>query len=367
MFGSELGIKPLFFRPPYSIDKEPDTNDQAAPAYLIQQMGYTIIGNKIDTNDWDERAAEDAAKHSAGRARSIATHEDEAAIPRQHHPAARWRRQSRGDGGRPAGADRHVAGARLQDRAGIGPDGQHASGSDAGVDPKERWQARVDSVAFFAFAFFSHFVVMVFFLGDVLMSARLILVGIFALIDRLRETHDPEVAGGFLPRVAVLIPAYNEEKVIVRTIRSVLNSDYPNLRIIVIDDGSPDRTFEVARAAYPEEIASGMLTVLHKSNAGKAEALNLPSTTSKKQFYVGIDADTVIAADAVSKLVVPLRRSQGRRGCGQCQGRQSGEPVDALAGARVHHQSEFRAARAEPLQCGHRGSRAPLAPGGRSL
>ena len=45
------------------------------------------------------------------------------------------------------------------------------------------------------------------------MSARLILVGIFALIDRLRIRHVPEVAGGFLPRVAVLIPAYNEEKV----------------------------------------------------------------------------------------------------------------------------------------------------------
>ena len=70
------------------------------------------------------------------------------------------------------------------------------------------------------------------------------------------------LAGGFLPRVAVLIPAFNEEKVIVRTIRSVLNSDYPHLRIIVIDDGSSDRTSEVARAAYPDEIAAGMLTVL---------------------------------------------------------------------------------------------------------
>ena len=52
----------------------------------------------------------------------------------------------------------------------------------------------------------------------------------------------------------MLIPGYNEEKVIVRTIRSVLNSDYPNMRIVVIDDGSKDRTSEVARAAYPEEI-----------------------------------------------------------------------------------------------------------------
>ncbi|HZD76572.1 MAG TPA: polysaccharide deacetylase family protein, partial [Acidobacteriaceae bacterium] len=54
LFASKLGVKPLYFRPPYSIDQEPDTNDQAAPAYHIQQMGYTIIGDKIDTDDWNE-------------------------------------------------------------------------------------------------------------------------------------------------------------------------------------------------------------------------------------------------------------------------------------------------------------------------
>ncbi len=128
-------------------------------------------------------------------------------------------------------------------------------------------------------------------------------MGIFALIDRLRKRPVLEVAGGFLPRVAVLIPAYNEEKVIVRTIRSVLNSDYPHLRIIVIDDGSSDRTSEVAREAYPEEIAAGMVTVLRKANEGKAEALNFAVSDLREEFYVGIDADTVIAADAVSKLV----------------------------------------------------------------
>ena len=85
--------------------------------------------------------------------------------------------------------------------------------------------------------FIGRFIVLVFFLGDVLMSARLILVGLFAVIDRLRKPHRP-ASPGFNPRVAVLIPAYNEEKVIVRTIRSVLNSDYSNLHVIVIDDGS---------------------------------------------------------------------------------------------------------------------------------
>ena len=53
----------------------------------------------------------------------------------------------------------------------------------------------------------------------------------------------------------MLIPAYNEEKVIERTVRAVLDSDYPNLRVIVIDDGSKDSTYEVARETFAEEIA----------------------------------------------------------------------------------------------------------------
>jgi cellulose synthase/poly-beta-1,6-N-acetylglucosamine synthase-like glycosyltransferase len=91
--------------------------------------------------------------------------------------------------------------------------------------------------------------------------------------------------------------------VIVRTIRSVLKSDYGNLRVIVIDDGSLDRTFDAAREAYPKEIEEGRLLVLTKTNGGKAEALNYGLDHVDEEVYVGIDADTVIARDAVSKLV----------------------------------------------------------------
>jgi cellulose synthase/poly-beta-1,6-N-acetylglucosamine synthase-like glycosyltransferase/peptidoglycan/xylan/chitin deacetylase (PgdA/CDA1 family)/spore germination protein YaaH len=303
LFGSKLGVKPLFFRPPYSIDQEPETNDQAAPAYTIQKMGYTIIGNKIDTSDWDERQR----KTPQGILDDVLN----------QLQVMKTKPQFRGsiillhDGG----GNRSVTVAALP----VLIDGLRAHGYEieqvsdlmgktrAEVMPplnaKERWQARVDSVAFFVWAFFNHFVVTLFFAGDILMSARLILVGIFALIDRIRKRHIPEVPGGFMPQVAVLIPAYNEEKVIVRTIRSVLNSDYPHMRVIVIDDGSADRTSEVARAAYPEEIAAGKVTVMKIPNGGKAEALNHAVRELTEDFYVGIDADTVIAADAVSRLV----------------------------------------------------------------
>jgi cellulose synthase/poly-beta-1,6-N-acetylglucosamine synthase-like glycosyltransferase/peptidoglycan/xylan/chitin deacetylase (PgdA/CDA1 family)/spore germination protein YaaH len=301
LFAAEAGVQPLFFRPPYSIDQEPDTNDQAAPAYRIQQMGYTIIGDKIDTDDWNEHPRKSPQEIVASVLQQI-----------ENMKTKPWMRGSiilMHDGGGDRSAT--VAALPLLITTLRAKGYQIVNVSDLmgkttaevmpPISPKLRWQARVDSVAFFFFSFFSHFVVDVFFLGDVLMSARLILIGLLALIDRLRRRKVP--AGEYAPRVAVLIPAYNEETVIVRTIRSVLNSDYANLRAIVVDDGSSDNTFDVVREAYRAEIAAGRLTVLSKRNAGKAEALNFGLQHIDEEIYVGIDADTVIASDAVSRLV----------------------------------------------------------------
>jgi cellulose synthase/poly-beta-1,6-N-acetylglucosamine synthase-like glycosyltransferase len=84
----------------------------------------------------------------------------------------------------------------------------------------------------------------------------------------------------------------------------VLNSDYPNLRVIVIDDGSKDRTLEVARAAFAEEEARGTVLILGKLNSGKASALNYGiEHIGDAELFVGIDADTIIAPDAISRLV----------------------------------------------------------------
>ena len=52
LFEAKLGIKPLFFRPPYSIDAEPDTAEQVEPLRLTQDMGYITVGAKLDPNDW---------------------------------------------------------------------------------------------------------------------------------------------------------------------------------------------------------------------------------------------------------------------------------------------------------------------------
>ena len=146
----------------------------------------------------------------------------------------------------------------------------------------------------------------IFFVGDLLMTGRLLFIGAFAVYDRLRSKACGTAAqvAVYKPKVAVLIPAYNEEKVIVRTVQSVLDSHYPNLRVIVIDDGSKDNTLDVAFTTFDAEQAAGRVRILTKPNSGKADALNFGlQHIEDEEIFVGIDADTVIAPDAISRLV----------------------------------------------------------------
>jgi cellulose synthase/poly-beta-1,6-N-acetylglucosamine synthase-like glycosyltransferase/peptidoglycan/xylan/chitin deacetylase (PgdA/CDA1 family)/spore germination protein YaaH len=302
LYASKLGLQPLYFRPPYDIDEEPDTDDQAAPIVQLQRAGYTIIGNKIDTDDWNE--------HPRKTPEEIVNSVLEQIDIMQTKPQFRGSIILMHDGG----GDRSVTVAALP----MLIDALRARGyqivpvsalmgkTTAEVMPRlsfwQRVRALPDSIAFSSVALVAKFIFWVFFLGDVLMSARLLLVGVLAIIDRLCKPHRAATPG-YTPRVAVLIPAYKEETVIVHTIRAVLNSDYKNLHVIVIDDGSPDRTAEVAREAYKAEIASGLLQVLSKPNGGKAAALNFALERIDEEIYVGIDADTLIAADAISKLI----------------------------------------------------------------
>lgn len=302
LFAAKLGVQPLYFRPPYSIDQEPDTDDQATPTNRVQSLGYIIVGDKIDTSDWDEHIKKSPEEIT----NSILAQLEEMKTKPQFRGSIILLHDGGGDRSTTVAALPLIIETLRSKGYDIVPVSELMGKTREEVMPKlssrQQWQARVDSIAFFIFAFFTRFVVLVFFIGDVLMSARLAVIGIFALIDRFRHRKIAS-PGEFEPRVAVLIPAYNEEKVIARTIESVLNSDYKNLHVIVIDDGSKDKTFDAAREAFPEEIAAGKLQVLRKENAGKAQALNYAISLLEEEYYVGIDADTVIASDAVSHLM----------------------------------------------------------------
>ncbi|RLJ05580.1 MAG: hypothetical protein DRP13_00210 [Candidatus Aenigmatarchaeota archaeon] len=102
-----------------------------------------------------------------------------------------------------------------------------------------------------------------------------------------------------LPSASVLIPAYNEEKTIGKTIRSVLGLNYPKnkLEIIVINDGSKDKTGKIA------EGFAGVKVLHNKKNRGKACSLNRGLKIAKGELIVCIDADSLVEPDILKKMV----------------------------------------------------------------
>jgi cellulose synthase/poly-beta-1,6-N-acetylglucosamine synthase-like glycosyltransferase/spore germination protein YaaH/peptidoglycan/xylan/chitin deacetylase (PgdA/CDA1 family) len=306
LFASLVGVRTTLMRPPYAVDEEPDTADQVRPLEIPQEMGYITVGNRIDPNDWTENP-----RHTA---------EQITAIVLSHLPPCRVEDLRCGnivllhDGG----GDRSetvralpmiIDGVRARGYE-IAPVyellGKQRADVMAPLPRGERWAARLDRFGFWLFDAGIVTITWIFLIGDLLMTGRLLFIGAAAVYDRLHEKIFGKMAevATYKPRVAVLIPAYNEEKVIERTVRAALNSNYPNLRVIVIDDGSKDRTLEVARNAFKAEAATGKVLILGKKNSGKAEALNYGlEHIGDAELFVGIDADTIIAPDAISRLV----------------------------------------------------------------
>jgi cellulose synthase/poly-beta-1,6-N-acetylglucosamine synthase-like glycosyltransferase/spore germination protein YaaH/peptidoglycan/xylan/chitin deacetylase (PgdA/CDA1 family) len=301
-FESTLGVRSILFRPPYSIDQEPDTADQVRPLEIVQSLGYTTVGDKLDPNDWKDNPRPSAEQVTLN--------------VMQHLPPCDSDDQRCGnimllhDGGGNRSEtvralpmiirDLRVRGYELVSVSNLL--GKTRDDVMPPISANEQWSARLDSFGFWLYGFIQNSIIVLFFIGDVLMSGRLFLVGTLAIIDRFhrRKLLESSAAADFKPAVAVLIPAFNEEKVIERTVRAALNSDYPHLRVIVIDDGSIDRTLDIARRVFA---ADPRVVILTKPNSGKAAALNYGLEFVTEEIFVGIDADTVIERHAISMLV----------------------------------------------------------------
>jgi cellulose synthase/poly-beta-1,6-N-acetylglucosamine synthase-like glycosyltransferase len=105
----------------------------------------------------------------------------------------------------------------------------------------------------------------------------------------------------YLGPVSVIVPAYNESANIAATVRSLIDSDYPRLEVIVVDDGSSDGT-----AGIVERLRLPGVHVVRQANAGKPAALNTGLSYARGEILVLVDGDTVFEPDAIGRLVQPL-------------------------------------------------------------
>jgi peptidoglycan-N-acetylglucosamine deacetylase len=292
LFESTLGVKSMLFRPPYGIDHQPEYAEEVAQLPLPQEMGYLIVGQRIDPNDWRQRNGKQ--------------------IPAQEIVDNVLRQASKGnivlfhDGG----GDRSETVAALPQvidtlRAKgyqIVPVPELIGKTRAEVmlplSTEERFEARADGFIFGIVQWFRLGIASIFVAGIVLVSGRALIIGLLAFIEKLRPER--AVLSDPPPSVTVLIPAHNEENVIEQTVTSVLASNLPNLQVIVVNDGSADRTGELLDRRFGQD---ERVRIIHQVNRGKAAALNVAMSQADTEIVVTIDADTEVEPDAIRKLL----------------------------------------------------------------
>src|SRR5712675_1514809 len=166
------------------------------------------------------------------------------------------------------------------------------------LSTQEKLEARADGFIFGIWHWFRLSIATIFIVGIVMVSGRALIIGILALVEKLRPDH--LVMPNPVPAVTVLIPAHNEETVIVQTVKSVLASDLKDLRVIVVNDGSIDRTGDLLDGNFGRD---SRVRIIHQVNRGKAAALGRALGETDTEIVVTIDADTEIEPNAISKLL----------------------------------------------------------------
>ncbi|MEG4228085.1 glycosyltransferase family 2 protein [Microcoleus sp. N9_B2] len=109
------------------------------------------------------------------------------------------------------------------------------------------------------------------------------------------------------PLVSVIIPAFNAENFIAKTLESVLSQTYQNIEVLVVDDGSTDTTAEIVQSFAQKD---SRVSLFHQSNAGVAVARNLAIEKSKGEYIAPIDADDIWYPQNLEKQVECLITSE---------------------------------------------------------
>lgn len=109
------------------------------------------------------------------------------------------------------------------------------------------------------------------------------------------------------PLVSILIPCYNEEKVIQKAVESALTVDYPNFEILVIDDGSHDLTLIEAKKIE----GRSRVRVINQNNGGKAHALNNGIAQARGEYVLCMDADSILDSQVIRNALPHFQQNPG--------------------------------------------------------
>jgi cellulose synthase/poly-beta-1,6-N-acetylglucosamine synthase-like glycosyltransferase/spore germination protein YaaH/peptidoglycan/xylan/chitin deacetylase (PgdA/CDA1 family) len=307
------GVRTPLFRAPYTAEIDPEIPNDLTALRIALQNGYLFVGANVDPDDWDPRRSVDAIVKTvvdgvtSGTGRIVVMHDgggehaDDPAPSRLRTIAAVKRivPELRARGYEFVSLDQLLGVQRAELAVPLRPAERLLSESDALMAYARGWGFSVLAVLFFV--------------CTVLSILRILFLGGLTLKDLRKKTP---AAPGFEPLVTVIVPAYNEAMVIATTLRSLLASTYEKLEILVVDDGSSDGTADVVEAMAAEH---PQIRLIRQANGGKAAAANRALAEATGEIVVAVDADTIVAADAIPKMVLHFAAPDVTAVCGNVE------------------------------------------------
>lgn len=292
---SVTGRSTILFRPPFNADAEPQTLAEVIPVAESKKQSYINIGESIDPWDWQPGVTADSiiarVKRQKDAGSMLLLHdaggdtreETVKALPEIIHFFKSHGYQFT-----------TIAAVLNKTKADLMPPIKDDANSGILGTMYNIW---IQSY------FYGNMILLYVFLTAIFLAiGRVLLIGVLALRQFAdNKKHDREVVDRTtLPSVSIIVPGYNEEVTAIKTIESLLKTDYPFFEIIFIDDGSKDKTYELVNNSYGNH---PLVKVLTKPNGGKASALNFGISHAVNEYVVCIDADTQLKNDAIYHLM----------------------------------------------------------------
>ena len=290
---SITGHSTVMFRAPYNADAEPETLQEIVPVALSKAENYYTIGEAIDPEDWEENIS---AEEILNRVKKLEDKTRNIILLHDSGGKTRWETvkalpkiiaffKSKGY------TFTTIADLLNKTRAEVMP--RIPNGWDYYLVKTNYVLA---SIGYFG----GQIIFGLFLVAIILGLSKILFLGTMALYQRRQVKRESFEKTLIFPLVDIIVPAYNEEINAVKTINNLLQTDYPNFRIIFIDDGSLDNTFSLIHSTF---LGNPKVLVFSKPNGGKASALNFGIGKSEAEYVVCIDADTQLKKDAVRLLM----------------------------------------------------------------
>ncbi|QUG86973.1 glycosyltransferase [Bacillus nitratireducens] len=285
------GHSTVLFRSPYEADANPDSSNEILPILRAQNMNYTMVAENVDPEDWATPSTNELVKRTLnpiykGEGNVILLHD--AGGNRTHTVEALPMIIK--DLKKNGYSFVTISDLMNKERDEVMPP----------VSSEDKQYLLYNKAVFSGAGYSKHILTTIFYIAIGLGIFRFLFLIYFSFKQKKKTNSRLFANSSYQPFVSVVIAAYNEEKVIAKTIRSILDSNYREFEVIVVDDGSKDDTSKVIQETFYKH---PRVRLIQKENGGKSSAMNLGFQKSTGEIIVTLDADTIIAQDAISLMI----------------------------------------------------------------